>query len=177
MKTKPSTEYVLLGALMSGQKHGYEIMQFLKSSLEATWHVGTSQLYALLKRLEKEALLKSNIEQQDLRPSKRVFELTEKGRETFLKWLHSPTGHVRDFRIEFIAKLFFFYSLSIKGCPDLIDHQVSLFERVLKKIKTKKTAAEDPFADLVYTFKTENLKNLLKWLSDYAVPFFENTAR
>jgi len=48
VKTKPSTEYALLGALMAGPKHGYEIMQFLSTALGSTWHIGTSQLYALL---------------------------------------------------------------------------------------------------------------------------------
>ena len=73
MKTKPSTEYVLLGALFLGPKHGYEIMQFLDSTLQSTWQVSTSQLYALLKRLEHDGLLESNLERQETRPSKRVF--------------------------------------------------------------------------------------------------------
>jgi len=76
MKTEPSTEYVLLGTLFFGQKHGYEIMQFLESALESTWRVSTSQLYVLLKRLEGKGLLQSSVETQETRPSKRVFCLT-----------------------------------------------------------------------------------------------------
>ena len=64
MKTKPSTEYVLLGSLFSGQKHGYEIMQFLESTLESTWRESTSQLYVLLKRLEREGFVHSSLEAQ-----------------------------------------------------------------------------------------------------------------
>ncbi|MBW2616231.1 MAG: PadR family transcriptional regulator, partial [Deltaproteobacteria bacterium] len=59
MKTKPSTEYALLGALMSGSKHGYEILQFINTALGSTWYVGTSPLYVLLKRLERDGLLHS----------------------------------------------------------------------------------------------------------------------
>ena len=54
MSLKSATEYVILGALMSGARHGYEIMQFLGSALDATWRLSTSQLYVLLKRLEEE---------------------------------------------------------------------------------------------------------------------------
>lgn len=49
MTQKPPAEYVILGVLMLGERHGYEIMQFLGSALEATWRVSTSQLYVFLK--------------------------------------------------------------------------------------------------------------------------------
>jgi len=68
MKTKPSTEYALLGVLMAGPKHGYEIMQFIEITMVSTWHVGNSQLYALLKKLEQGGLFCSRMETHDTRP-------------------------------------------------------------------------------------------------------------
>jgi len=35
MKDKPATEYALLGSLMSGPRHGYEILQFLETGIGA----------------------------------------------------------------------------------------------------------------------------------------------
>jgi len=173
MKTKPSTEYVLIGSLMSGPKHGYEIKQFLNSVLESTWHVSTSQLYALLKRLEKDKLLHSKVELQDSRPSKRIFTLTDKGQKAFLGWLNSPTEHVRDFRIEFIGKLFFFNHLSLKGGPDLIDAQIQVIKRVEGRVRQRREVEKDPFNRLVCGFKIETLENLLTWLSRHAAPFMK----
>ncbi len=89
MKDKPATEYALLGALMSGPRHGYEILQFLETGLGPAWRVSTSQLYALLKRLDKEGLVNSTLETQDTRPSKRVFSILPAGRKRFLTWLKS----------------------------------------------------------------------------------------
>lgn len=171
MKAKPSTEYALLGALMSGPKHGYEIMQFLDTALGSTWHVGTSQLYALLKRLEGDNFLRSSVETQDTRPSKRIFYLTPAGRKAFLEWLHSPTEHVRDLRIEFSAKLFFFNRLSLKGGSELIEAQIQILKQIKKKITLRQKKASDPFKKLVFGFKMATIEAWLQWLIKQAAPF------
>lgn len=171
MKTKPSTEYAMLGALMSGPRHGYEIMQFINSALGATWHVGTSQLYILLKRLERDGLLHSRVETQDTRPSRRVFSLTSEGKKVFLDWLHSPTEHVRDLRIEFLARLFFFDSLSLKGGSELIEAQVQVLEQLKERIERRQKKEKDPFNKLVFGFKMVTVEAWLQWLINQAKPF------
>ena len=176
MKTKPSSEYVLLGSLMSGPKHGYEIMQFTEKALGETWFVGTSQLYALLKRLQQQGLVQSTLEHQNARPSKRIFTISPEGKSAFLKWLHAPTRHVRDFRIEFMAKLFFFYHLLIPGGIKLIDTQIELLKKVRLKIKKNQSAEIDSYNRLVYSFKLVTVEVRLKWLSQKARPFIEQTA-
>lgn len=173
MKTKPSSEYVLLGTLMSGPRHGYEIMQFTEKSLGETWFVGTSQLYALLKRLQQQGLVQSALEHQDARPSRRIFTISPEGKSAFLKWLHEPTQHVRDFRIEFMAKLFFFYHLSIRGGKKLIDAQMDLLKNVRFIIKQNQSAEIDPYNRLVYSFKLATVGVRIKWLSQQARPFME----
>jgi len=171
MKTKPSTEYALLGALMSGPKHGYEIMQFLESALGSTWHVGTSQLYALLKRLEGDNLLVSSVETQDTRPTKRVFSLTPTGKKVFLDWLKSPTEHVRDLRIEFLAKLFFFDHLYLKRGSELIRAQVQVLGQMKERIQQRQKNEKDAFNKLVFESKMATVETWLQWLIKQAKPF------
>lgn len=173
MKTKLSTEYVLLGALFPGQKHGYEIMQFLESALESTWRVSTSQLYVLLKRLEGKGLLRSSLEAQETRPSKRVFSVTPAGKNAFLKWLRSPVGHVRDLRIEFLAKLFFYRSLSLQGGNDLVNAQVNALEEIKGGIQKRQDRENDPFNKLVLGIKAMTVESWLKWLRTQATGFMK----
>ncbi len=175
MKTNPSTEYVLLGALFSGQKHGYEIMQFLESALESTWRVSTSQLYVLLKRLEREGLLQSNVETQETRPSKRVFSLTPAGKNAFLGWLRSPVEHVRDLRIEFLAKLFFFHHLSLQGGNELVSAQVKALEEIKGRIQKRQDRENDPFNKLVLGIKVMTVESWLQWLRIEATHFMRES--
>jgi len=171
MKDKPATKYALLGALISGPRHGYEILQFLETGLGPTWRVSTSQLYVLLKRLERDGLVHSSLEAQDNRPSKRVFSLKPLGRKNFLEWLRSPTGHVRDLRIEFLAKLFFYHSLSMEGGGELVDAQIKILEAVKKRLERRQGMEKDPYKKLVFDFKTSTLEGWLQWLKRAAGQF------
>lgn len=171
MKDKPATEYALLGALMPGPRHGYEILQFLETGLGPAWRVSTSQLYALLKRLNNEGLVDSTLETQDTRPSKRVFAIIPAGRERFLRWLKSPTAHARDLRIEFLAKLYFFRHLSLQGGNELVNSQIAVLERFQKRLTEKKQAEENDYNRLVYGFRISTLKGWLEWLKKEAALF------
>ena len=171
MGKRSITEYVVLGALIHAPRHGYEIMQFLDATLESTWRVSTSQLYALLKRLQQENLLQSSLETQKTRPSKRVFELTDEGKRIFIDWLHTPTVHVRDFRMEFLTKLFFFHHLSMSGANQLVESQIQFLKMRIDVIRKGAGKEKEPFKKLVYEFKIQMVKSLLSWLSTKARSF------
>ena len=175
MKTTLSTKYAILGALMPGQKHGYEILRFLDSHLDPTWHISSSQLYLLLGKLEEERLLRSNVEIQENRPSKRVFFLTPAGRKEFLGWIHSPTAHVRDLRIEFFARLFFFNYLSLEEGNELIKAQIEILEQIGRKIKQKQRDEKGSFNKLVLGFKIGTVDARIEWLVKEARPFINET--
>lgn len=171
MKDKPITEFVLLGALMSGPMHGYDILRFLGADLGPAWRVSTSQLYALLKRLESSGVVTSAMESQDTRPSKRVFSLNRSGKEMFLDWLKKPSPYVRDLRTEFLAKLFFFRKLSLEGSLALVKDQIQVLESVRERLITSRREEKDPYKKMVFGFKTTTLSGWLDWLKKEAVPF------
>ena len=171
MERRSLTEYVVLGALIAEPRHGYEIKQFIEATLESTWRVSTSQLYALLRRLTKERLIRGNLEMQKTRPSKRVFTLTDEGTQIFIDWLHDPTAHVRDFRMEFLTKLFFFFQYSIPGATALVDSQRHELERHLEETRKQSERDIDPFKRLVLEFRIHTMESLCSWLSTEARAF------
>ena len=173
MERRSLTEYVVLGALIVAPRHGYEIKQFLEATLESTWRVSTSQLYALLRRLTKERLIRGSLEMQKTRPSKRVFTLTDKGRQIFMGWLHAPAAHVRDFRMEFLTKLFFFFQYSMPGAKALVDSQRHVLKRHMEGTRGQSENERDPFKRLVFEFRMHTMESLCSWLSTEARAFAE----
>ena len=171
MEGRSLTEYVVLGSLIAAPRHGYEIKQFLGSALESTWTVSTSQLYVLLKRLKQERLLQSNLETQKTRPSRRVFTLTDEGKGIFMDWLHRPTVHVRDFRMEFMTKLFFFFHYSMPGADALVDSQIGFMKARMEEIRRQSEINTDLFKKLVFEYKIQMMEGIHSWLSTKALSF------
>jgi len=171
MKTGPATEYALLGALRGGAKHGYEILQFFEARLGSTWYVSTSQLYVLLKRLEDRGWLQSSVEVQETRPSKRVFSLTPEGMNAFDQWLFFPTEHVRDLRVEFLAKLFFIKELSMRGGEKLVESQADLLVSLKDLLVKKRRGAKGEFQKLVLDARITNIASWIEWMKTRAAAF------
>ncbi|RLB15893.1 MAG: hypothetical protein DRG82_10540 [Deltaproteobacteria bacterium] len=174
MKTRPATEYALLGALRSGSKHGYEILQFFEACLGSTWYVSTSQLYALLKRLEGRGWLRSFVEVQETRPSRRVFSLTSKGKKAFDQWLFSPTEHVRDLRVEFLAKLFFIKDLGMEGGQELVQSQIGVLGTLKESLAQRRRQTREEFHALMLDARIANIASWITWMKTKAEAFMSD---
>ena len=171
MEDRPTTVYAILGSLMSGPRHGYEILRTLEEGLGAVWRFSASQLYVLLKKMEGEGLLDSTFEVQEARPSKRVYSNTPAGEASFLEWLKTPTDHVRDLRFEFLTKLFFFRNLGIAGGDRLVAEQIDILKEIKQGLAAKRDSEPEPFRRLIYGFRIATLTAWLAWLEDEAAIF------
>jgi len=165
-RIRESIDCLVLGTLQSGPKHGYELMQLLQRRFELTWHIGTSQLYTVLRRLEDRSWVLSKVEEQATRPARRVFELTPAGRQYFLDWLREPVRHVRDLRNDFFVKVFFCGYLTEVQLTELITAQVQELVRIGQRFKQKSAKEQDPFKTLVLSSKIRSIEAWVRWLED-----------
>ncbi len=159
-------EYAILGLLMRGNRHGYEIHRDFCSGLGQLWYAGMSQIYALLKRLEVTGKVTCKVETQDNRPAKKVYSITPEGREEFLSWFHAPVQEVRNLRLYFLAKLFFIKELKLPDISEVIARQIEVCQRQLERIKQQDKLCRDEFDHLVFQFRICQIEAILKWLHD-----------
>lgn len=174
MSFKLSPEYALLGILMRGPKHGYELHGYSSSEMSQFWHLSMSQVYALLKRMEKDGMVVSRKEWQDKGPAKKIFSITQAGKGRFLDWVYSPVKHVRDLRIEFIAKLFFIKELKLKGVSAIIDKQIGVLQEKLDVTRNSKERTTDEFQAALHSFKIAQTTSALDWLNQCKIYFYKN---
>jgi DNA-binding PadR family transcriptional regulator len=102
-------EYGLLGLLRDAPSHGYALAADFAPAgrLGTILHLKMSQMYAYLHKLERHGWLVAHEDgSESIRP-RRVFTLTDTGRETFDRWLAQPVAATRDVRVEFLVKLAF----------------------------------------------------------------------
>lgn len=164
MKPRETTECVVLGVLMTGPMHGYDIKKFVGRHLSGIWSISTSQLYALCHRLEEDGLASGSTSPQAGQPPRRVLSITAAGEERFRRWVINPTRHVRDLRMEFLTKLFFLRLLGLDGGGGLIEAQARLLESLKDKVEQNWGAQKDAYARVVLGFKRAQFEIALSWL-------------
>lgn len=164
----PSSEYALLGLLIPGPCHGYEIHKQLQdpSGIGMIWGVKMSNLYAQLEKLEKKGLIRGKIQAGDHRPARMEFTLTSEGQQAFEVWLHKLIEHPRDFRQEFMVRLFFLTRYHSDEIPGIVKDQLSLCEKWSQKILEADIAPsrDGSFPNLVYHFRLSQVQSMIDWL-------------
>jgi len=103
-----SLKHGLLGLIScEGSTTGYELDKFFKNSLAYFWQAKTSHIYRELSAMEDLGWLASERVFQEEKPNKRVYSITDAGREELLSWLSSSDiGLGGGIKSAFLMKIF-----------------------------------------------------------------------
>jgi len=100
-------KYAILGFLSYRPFTGYDLKQHLDHSTQFFWQAKQSQIYRTLKQLEGDKLVTSEIFAQEERPDKRIYTITDSGRQDLHHWLHAPMKDISPYRDSLLLKIFF----------------------------------------------------------------------
>jgi DNA-binding PadR family transcriptional regulator len=165
-------ECALLGLLRGAPTHAYDLHQRLAraEALGLVWHLKQSHLYALLTRLEEAGFLTSTMESRGARPPRKMLSLTPSGRDAFARWVPAPVAHGRDFRLEFLAKLYFAAAEGPAAVAALVERQRTACLAWLADLRAEAARLGDaqPYARLVLGFRSSQIEAILAWLETCA---------
>jgi DNA-binding PadR family transcriptional regulator len=71
----------VLAALLEGESSGYDLAKSFDASVANFWMATPQQLYRELDRLAEQGLIQARVVHQERRPNKRMFSLTDAGRD------------------------------------------------------------------------------------------------
>ena len=100
-----SLKYAVLAALLEGEASGYELSKLFDVSLANFWPATPQQLYRELERLAQDGLIEARVVQQERRPNKRMFTLTEAGRTDLRVFAATPPRRPTAIRDELLIKI------------------------------------------------------------------------
>lgn len=157
---------VLLGLLRHGPRHGYDLTREFASDtvLGDIVRLEPSLLYANLKKLEREGLVRSTLQQHGARPPRRMLELTDLGVDTLEQWLAEPVERTRDLRLAFVLKLYVVRMLGAGDAERLVEGQREVCRRFVASLRAQLNAEEDDFRRLVLEMRLAQNTALLEWL-------------
>lgn len=157
-------DQALLGFLMQGPAHGYALHDRAEADLGRIWYMGMSNVYATLKDLESSGRVESRLDDESY-PPRKVYAITDAGRDSFLAWLREPVPAMRDMRVEFLAKVYFFDTLKLEGIAELLQAQREACEERLEEVGETSWRQHDVFDRLVTDFRRRRIEACLEWLA------------
>lgn len=164
---KLTPDDTLLGLLAADSQHGYQLLETFRDpqQLGRVWYVSTSQLYAVLKRLEQQGLIAGRQVACAGAPTRTEYALTEAGQARLRAWLDepNPSPSLRRIRVEFLSRL---YIAGLLGCaPEpIIARQRAACERRLEGLREKRADTARGVGDLALEMVMAQLEAIIGWL-------------
>ncbi len=186
--------YGILGLLAFwGPLSGYDLKRLFDHTLAPMWGAAQSQIYKELRRMKELGWVDMQREEQESRPDRKLYSITDQGRTALRNWQAQPPESIQ-IRDELLLKVLFgtFASpgdLAGNIRTSIADHEMRLltyrqnalfiptkggFHQENKRPNPYETEDhEDPFFNLIVHFAIEFEKTYIRWLYD-ALEVIEN---
>ena len=127
-----------LAALSRGDATGYEIKKMYESGPLAHFQGASfGSIYPALSRLLDDGLVQAEAREQDGRPDKKVYRLTERGREAFRGALTGPPPEPETIKSDLLFMLMFATEMTPTHVTDLIKARVTELRSLADRIEAK----------------------------------------
>jgi PadR family transcriptional regulator, regulatory protein AphA len=127
MAERKTLDYVILAGLLRQPLSGYDLSKWMAGETSHFFAVGHSSVYPALSRLEEAGLVEHRVVASERGPKRKVYSITEVGREALLTWAQEPASE-REVRDEQLVK-----ALCYGFLPE---------ERALERLREEKVSHE-----------------------------------
>ena len=164
---QPSPDHVVLGLLAAHACHGYQLLEYFHDPdhLARVWAMSTSQLYAVLKRLEQQGYVAGRDVASIDAPIRTEYHLTEAGRTSLYLWLNEkqPSASIRRVRVEFLSRLYIARLLNVPTGP-IVRRQRAACQVQQKLLEAQRDEAAPGVGLLALDFMIAQISAVLQWI-------------
>ncbi len=128
-----NTQNLCLGVLHFCDASGYEIKQMFESTFSHFQNPGYGSIYPALEKLQQADLVTVRVEEQEKRPAKKVYHITDSGRERFQTSLYETTPD-EVCKSDFVLLAFFAHLLDTDKFQSILHQHVENLENDLNKL-------------------------------------------
>jgi DNA-binding PadR family transcriptional regulator len=146
--------FAILGLISSRADgaHGYQLKVEFDALYGDFWCLNYGQLYRTLDRLERAGLVNCTEQIQSGRPSRKIYRITARGRQSLDDWLLlPPTDEPRPLRDELSVKLLFLTEPRRKETLALIRSQRAIYLQHLARLTKRRSLLDESGEDMAVT--------------------------
>jgi len=130
-----STRLVILGLLRDRPLYGYEIKHVIEEHMGDWTSIAFGSIYFALGKLQEEALVEQvATEKVGARPSRSVYQITDAGRQEFLRLLREAWTGVEQLRFDIDLAIFFMDSLAPGEAARYMEARIHRLQQALQHI-------------------------------------------
>jgi len=160
--------HAILASLEFKPMTGYDLKKFFDSSVDHFWTTTQSHIYKALNDLEKEGWVEKHLVEQEDKPNRKAYSITETGRAELRRWLTTPLlpAPVRE---AWLIQLFFSHHSTDEEITVLIEERGKSIRQILDAYQSYTGATIPP--DLPP--ELERAGSLWQITLDYGVAYYE----
>ncbi len=137
-----SLSHAILGFLNYAPMTGYDLKKAFDTSVCHFWPADQAQIYRALRDLMRRGWATVEIVPQEDRPNRKVYHITDSGREELRRWLCTPT-EPEDPRVPLLIKVFFAGQLADEEAVALLEaYEARLRARLEEYARIPQQAAQ-----------------------------------
>ncbi len=137
-----SLEHAILGFLNYRPSSGYDLKKIFDSSVRHFWPANQSQIYRTLAGLSDRRWVEMEIINQSDRPDRKVYHLTESGRQELVRWL-SAAPPIEESRSAPLVQVFFLGQLTNEEILAKFEGFAQIMQTILDRYNQVPTQLEE----------------------------------
>ena len=165
---------LLLGILMEGKRHAYQLNEYVKHVMSLYTNIKKSTTYFVLEQLERDECVRHEVEREGKRPERRVYKITEKGSLLFFDLLRESIGSYIPTRSSDNIGITFLGQLKASEAKELLKAKKQKIQAEIEKF----IGLQDhgPYLNFVLEHSLAYLNADLKWINSI-LKFYEGSGR
>ncbi|RVU34714.1 PadR family transcriptional regulator [Hwanghaeella grinnelliae] len=163
-----------LGVLALRPASGYEIRKaFEEGPFSHFAEGGFGSIYPALSKLTGEGLVTFEVEAQEKRPDKKIYQITDAGRATLVEKLCEKAPDDDKYKSDLLFILFFAGQLPADRIRNVIDDRIAFYQAKLDHLSECGGAGEGSAPDLVRGFGVTVYSAAMSYLQDHRQDFIK----
>lgn len=145
-----SLKHAMLGFLNYSPWSGYDLKGIFDNSVNHFWPADQSQIYRSLAEMDKQGWIDQELIRQEGRPDRKLYHITEEGREELQRWLTTPAVH-KPHRSAPLVQVFFAGQLDdeeilpmFERAAEQLRGQLNIYERIPAQIEPYSEQVDSP---------------------------------
>ena len=162
-------EHAILAFIEYQPMSGYDLKKYFDVSIAHFWSATQSHIYKALEGLEKKGWAKVHVIQQDGRPNRKEYQITQDGRTELRRWMVTPLP-MEPVRDSSLIQIFFSHSSTNEEIARLFETRI---QEIREHMQILRSGAQAAINENAQRMGIERARLLWQITLDYGIEYYE----